>query len=278
MYWHKDAKKPEVPTSQMNLIVLAGEIQLQHHKQTHLMKPPPGPALIQWDSVVGDDATPTRLEELPKWADRNQPLTERAKKLQGLLTFFSQRQAAIGVEKSIQEALDSEDPAMRRVAVISLGATDDLPKLIDLMGNSKYHDVRDDAILVLRHWIGRCPGQDQKLYQALLKKKYTPVQADTVLYLLHSFALTALSRPETFETLIAYLKHDKMAIRELAEYHLYRLVPAGKDIAYNPAGTPAEREAAFKLWKKLVPDGQLPARPKEEKKEPKDTEKFKDAK
>lgn len=272
IYWHKGDKQPETPTSMLTMIVLKGEVQLRHHQQSHLMRPPPGPALIQWDSAAGDNPSPIRLETLPSWADKNQPLSARAKKMQGLLNFFSDRQAEVGVARSIREALGSSDPAFRRVGVISLGATDNLPALIDLMGDVQAHDVRDDVVLVLRHWIGRGPGQDQKLHEALLQKKYTPVQADTILHLLHSFGPTALARPETFETLIHYLQHDKLIIRELAEYHLYRLVPAGKGIAYNPAGTPAQREAAFKEWKKLIPDGQLPSRPKEEKQE----EKFKE--
>lgn len=274
IYWHKGDNPPEAPTLNLTLIVLKGEIQLRHHKQIHLMRPPPGPAMISWDSVVGDEASPTRLETLPVWADDKQPLDARAKRIQGLLNFLGDLQAAVGVEKSTHEALEIKD--LRRMAIITLGATDDLPKLIDLLSEPKYRDMRNDTILILRHWIGRGTGQDQKLYDALLKKKYTPVQAETIMHLLHSFDATALSRPETFETLIAYLKHDKLAIRELAEFHLYRLVPAGQKIAYNPAGTAAEREAAFKEWKNLVPDGQLPPRPKEEKKEPKETEKLKD--
>jgi len=70
-----------------------------------------------------------------------------------------------------------------------------------------------------------------------------------------------LEKPETFELLIAYLRHDKPAIRELASWHLYRLVPASKDIAYDPSGTADDREKAYKAWKKLVPTGELPRSP-----------------
>ena len=51
-------------------------------------------------------------------------------------------------------------------------------------------------------------------------------------------------------------------IGALAQWHLNRLAPAGKDIPYNPAGTAEERDQAFKAWKKLIPDGQLPPKPK----------------
>ena len=55
-------------------------------------------------------------------------------------------------------------------------------------------DIWEKAIPVIRHWIGREPGQDQKLYQALLeKRKLTPAQAETILQLLHNFSDDALT-------------------------------------------------------------------------------------
>jgi len=92
------------------------------------------------------------------------------------------------------------------------------------------------------------------------KRGYSPKHADIVLQLLHSFDDTDLSRPELYEALIAYLKHDKVAVRGLAWWHLTRLVPAGKKIAYNPSAKPEELNAAYEEWKKLVPSGKLPAR------------------
>jgi hypothetical protein len=39
---------------------------------------------------------------------------------------------------------------------------------------------------------------------------------------------------------------------------LRRLVPAGRDIHFNPGGPPEEWDKAFEAWKKLVPDGKMP--------------------
>ena len=64
--------------------------------------------------------------------------------------------------------------------------------------------------------------------------------------------------PVTYQTLIAYLQHDKLAVRELARWHLYRLVPAGRKIGYKPLATEEERARALREWKKLIPSGQLP--------------------
>ena len=56
----------------------------------------------------------------------------------------------------------------------------------------------------------------------------------------------------------------KLPIRELARWYLYRWVSAGRSIPYNPAD-PASAEGAYKEWKKLIPDGQLPPRSRDGK-------------
>jgi hypothetical protein len=96
--------------------------------------------------------------------------------------------------------------------------------------------------------------------------QFNAVEAETILQLLHSYGEDELARPETYETLIAYLNHDKLPVRGLANWHLVRLVPAGKDIGYNPLDPKEKRMAAIEKWNKLVPRGTVPGRPKLETK------------
>src|SRR5207244_1092358 len=116
------------------------------------------------------------------------------------------------------------------------------------------------GVRVLRHWIGRGPGQDQILYKAMVEKgNLSPVHAETILQMLHSFADEELARPELYQTLIAYLNHDVLGIRGLAYWHLSRLAPGGKPIGYNPWDSKEARAAAVQKWKKYLPPGSLPA-------------------
>ena len=92
----------------------------------------------------------------------------------------------------------------------------------------------ENAIIVLRHWIGRSAGQDLKLYNELMEKgHFKPAEAELVLQLLHSFGDAALKKPETYEALIDFLDCDRMAVRALAHWHLERLVPAGRKIEFK---------------------------------------------
>jgi hypothetical protein len=147
---------------------------------------------------------------------------------------------------------------LRRATVYGSAALDNLGPTLDGLAD-KHDDVRDAAAQALRAWIGRGPGQDLKLYDYLQKeKKFTRAHAATALELLHSFGDDELARPETYEVLIADLRHERPAIRGLAAWQLYRLVPAGKAIAYDPTGSPEELDKTYKAWKKLLPSGKVP--------------------
>src|SRR5207302_3118068 len=96
----------------------------------------------------------------------------------------------------------SDDKLRQRGGIVLLGATDNLERLAEVVAQSKDPELWNQAIITLRHWIGRGAGQDLKLYQSLLEKRQMkPVHAETIVQLLHSFDDDALKRPETYETL-----------------------------------------------------------------------------
>src|SRR5262249_22657150 len=128
--------------------------------------------------------------------------------------------------EGLDELLQSEEPAERRLGGVASAAPGDLGHLGKALATAKDPDVWGKGVLALRHWIGRGPGQDLKLYQGLIeKRKMKPAQAETVLELLHGFDDESLGQPETYETLIEFLNKDELPIRGLAYWHLKRLVP-----------------------------------------------------
>jgi hypothetical protein len=258
----KPLDKQGEPTANLAVVVLEGELVLDHDDHIHAMKAPPGPALFLWDSVVEEDVGPRRLDKLPEWADPNTPPGPLAKRKKATLEMFRQRALAVGQDKTIDEALASGDFGYRRLAVVVLGATDKVGRLIDVLSDPKAAaDTREAAILILRHWIGRCKGQDPKLYDVLTKEKsFTPAHAELVLLGLHSLCDVEQSRPETWEALISYLMHDQQIVRELAHWHLTRLVPLGRFIPYDATAAADKRKEAHDKWKKIIPDGQVPPR------------------
>jgi hypothetical protein len=260
VHFQKDSSDKYAPTANLVFLVRDGNVHLKHGAFEYAMSAPPGPAIMEWDSTTGLDSAPRRLEKLPPWA-ADMPETDTGKARKAVLDRFRKSIVDKSVGAALDELVNSKDPAERALAVRAMGAVDDLPRLANALRDAKHLDVWDTGVLTLRHWIGRGPGQDQVLYKAMIESgQFTPVEAETIVQLLHSYGEVDLARPETYETLIAYLNHDKLAVRGLAHWHLVRLVPSGKDIGYNPMDPKEKRAEAVQKWRKLVPPGTLPAR------------------
>lgn len=259
--FRKQPGPKDVPTADLTFLVLKGDVQLEHGGHVLGLGAPPGPAMLEWDSVTGQDEAPKRLDKLPPWAEADGATDDTTAKRKAILERFRKLAIAKSPDAALEELLQSNDSWERRLAVFAMGALDNVTGLGKAIRETKYPDVWDNGILALRHWIGRGPGQDQRLYQGLIDTaKFTPVEAETILQLLHSFGDDELARPEVYETLIEYLNHDKLPIRGLAYWHLKRLVPAGKALGYDPQASAEARAAAAKKWKELIPEGTVPRR------------------
>jgi hypothetical protein len=255
-----DPPKERGPVLSAVAIVLSGAAEIDNGQTTLALTAPPGPAMTAWSSNGGAAPGAVRVDRLPDWADPKGERTPDAVKLKGAIEKYRQLRAE-APDAAIDRMLASADPADRRVGLIAAGALDDLPRLV-AAGAAVAADAEaaDFAVTVFRHWLGRGAGQEQALYQHLTGPAgYSPAHAETVIALLHGFTPAELRRPETYQVLVEYLQHDKPAVRNLAHWHLVRLVPSGKRIGFKPNASKAELEPVYRLWKELVPAGRLPA-------------------
>lgn len=244
------------PASAFVLVVLRGEVEVSTGMHQFLMREPPGPALLEGSQVADPNAFPSKLDKLPDWAVAP---ADSDKKVGAGLARLGDLVRRASVSSAINQLLQSNDAAERNVAVALQGATDDLDGLSESLARPRTSDILEDAIKASRNWIGREPGQDAKLYRTLIdNQKLSAVQAETVLQLLHGFDDDSQGQPETFEALIDLLESDQPAIRGLAQWHLYRLAPAGRKIDYDALASTEKRAAAVEQWRKLIPVGKLP--------------------
>jgi uncharacterized protein (TIGR03000 family) len=270
--WPKGArfkKNPgpkDVPLADMTFLVLKGQVDLKHGGDLVALSAPPGPAQIEWDNVTGMDPSPKPLKELPAWVlpPTDDAGKEKERLRDAVYRRFTEALASKPLDAVVDEFLESKNPLERRMAVVVLAATDDLARLGKALREAKRPDVWDDAVLALRHWMGRAPGQDLKLYNRLVESKnFTPEQAETVMQLLHTFSDVDEQRPALYEKLIDALDDDSFPVRALAHWHLIRLVPEGRKIAYDPHAPKEELQKTQKEWQALIPPGKLPPAPKE---------------
>jgi uncharacterized protein (TIGR03000 family) len=257
---------------------LKGQLEIKTEDTEWSMSAPPGPAYFHGDSVEGPAKSgPERRTKLPEWADPKAPAPPLAKTIKAVVAAYtgkikSKDPEEVGAELMALSAKDkNKDRASvtRQLIVSAMAAQDKVDEVANLLNTSPHDEIRKMAVVALRHWIGGRPGRDEILYEKLQNDLgFTKAEAEAVMQLLHS--PFAADQPETYETLIAYLKHRRQAVRELAAWHLYRLAPIGAKIPFDASAPAAERDKAAEAWKKLIPSGELPKEPKDE---PKDKEK-----
>jgi hypothetical protein len=260
-HFEKNPREGVRPIIGVAALAIKGEIEVNSKTKHIIMQAPPGPALLLADDLNEQTANPRHLDKLPDWADNVETAPEKAAKVR--LNKLRELAVAKGIGEALDELAQSDDPTLRRTAVLAMGALDDLHRLGQTLRNTKHPDVWENGIIALRHWIGRGPGQDVKLYNRLVQVgKYPPGEAEIFVQLLHGFSEEQMARPETYETLIDYLSSDRTAMRALAHWYLVHMVPEGAKIAYNPLADKSEHDKAIKEWSQLIPAGKVPAKPK----------------
>lgn len=260
-----DNPKEDDPVANVAFFAIEGETVITNAKHSTRLHAPPGPALYIWDNVTHTPEV-VRFETLP---DSLKPMTPDERKQFDALAGFAKAWAAnpAGISKALEQSAAKKDPVERKAAVVAMGALDDLPRVVQALHDKDHADVRDAAVVVLRHWLGREPGQSMRLYDHLTKaQNLKPTQAKNFLHYINGFELEKRRHPETYTLLIQTLNHEKIVARHLAHWHLTRLVPDGKDIAYDAAAPEAQRQQAMAAWRKLIPEGELPPPPKKKQK------------
>ncbi|HEY7309791.1 MAG TPA: hypothetical protein VH643_10570 [Gemmataceae bacterium] len=254
-----------VPARTLALVAVKGQVAVKVGGTQHTLSAPPGPAYFHWDSVNGAEQGSRTRRELPAWANLDAKPSASAKavreaidKYQAVAKDREPRTALYDLLAAAEKERDRDHAkALAEFAVFGLAAINDIDRVMQALGDAKQADARRAAVVTLRHWIGDADGRDQRLHQFLIDRLgYTKPQATTVLQLLHS-AFPA-DDPDTYEILIAYLRHDKLAVRQLAWSNLSSLAPEGLSSPYDPAGSEAERAKRAAAWKALIPSGTLP--------------------
>jgi hypothetical protein len=260
-------KTDEAPVRSLTFLVVKGQMDLKTGDALHALAAPPGPAAFHWDSVNGAEPSPRNRRQLDAWADPSAKAPPQAKPIGETMEKYRadsrDKEARIALFDLLAAAANEREAqrakALADFAVFGLAAINDMDRVMQALDDPRQADARRAAIIALRHWIADADRRDQRLYHYLRDRlRYPQAQAETVLQLLHSSL--SPDEPDTYETLISYLRHEKLAIRELAWWHLSRLVPRDIAAPYDPAAPSAERAKAYTAWKKLIPSGSLPER------------------
>lgn len=262
-------KVDHAPARSLTFLTIKGQVAVKAGGVQHTLSAPPRLAYFHWNSVDGAERGPRPRRELPTWADpeaksaqSTAPLRAAIERYQAAVKDREPRTALYDLLAAAEKEREGDQArALAEFAVFGLAAINDIDRVMQALGDARSADARHAAILALRHWIGDAANRDQRLHQFLIERlNYSKAQATTVLQLLHR-AFDAAD-PDTYDILIAYLRHEKLAIRALAWSNLTSLMPEGVSAPYDPAGSEAERARGIAAWKALIPSGSLPTKPK----------------
>jgi hypothetical protein len=250
-------KKPKAdhkPVGELIFLVAKGKAVLELNNQK---QPLGAPILYRFDTLRGVEG-PLPLKKIPDWLLPKEDQPEKVRNLQAAVEKLRRGIADKGLKTTIASAGESTESSVREVAAYSGTAVDHPAAGIAALKDVRSKEVRAAGVQALMHYAGRGSAEDVKLYEALIAGKLKVGEAAIVMELLHGFGAEARARPEIYDTLITYLQSDQLAVRELAAWNLYRLVPQGKSIAYDAAAPVEERARAQAAWRKLIPEGQVP--------------------
>jgi hypothetical protein len=261
--WHHDE-----PPAHVRFCVVQGKAGLKVDYQDYPSLEFPGPAYFSWDSYGTGIDGPKRVTQPLAAFSKEMPASKEVNDLREALVALSMRLVGNkAVNVVLREVIDDGPPLQRSHCIDCLGAIDAIPALLDVLDNTDEARASDrlEAVLVLCRWVGRGSAYARQLYDAatksgfLIDKKYTPGEAAIVLKLLHYFDELEVKERETYEFLAGNLTSNKVAIRELANWHLVNLARGVKSIPqFNAAWDQDKRNRAAAEWMKMIDNKELP--------------------
>ncbi|MFP6703937.1 MAG: hypothetical protein VB861_19470, partial [Planctomycetaceae bacterium] len=154
------------------------------------------------------------------------------------------------IRLSVVAAVKSPLSGISELAVGCLAMTDQLGPLVQSLAESEYSGSRMAAFDGLRLWVagvGAGAGDRGKLLKAELRRWFERQKVESVYRLLWGFNKSAGSLMESSIQLVDWLSDDRVAIREMAFYHVSRIT--GRKYEYRPDAPAGRRQAAVSRWR-----------------------------
>lgn len=223
------------------------------------------PIRADWDSISGEVSAPEKIRaEDMEWWNRKIPENPEAAAMQAAAAYFAEqvKKSESTVEIVFNSAMKDEKEQINRRAysVYCLQAMDSISFLADSLELAEAPDVaqrfdlglRRFGIQCVQHWTGQAAERDLQVYRTLIdKKNYTEAQAQMVMQLMHLFREDDLRKPEIVAALFDLTRNERLAIRELAYFHLTVADSTGaREVGVIDMSVPEEaRDPMIAKWK-----------------------------
>lgn len=149
--------------------------------------------------------------------------------------------ATTPVDQTIVGAIDDKRPLVSRLAVDCLVQLQSIPLLVDIIHRTDHEESRRAAIAALRAWLPEV-DENRAILKTELERRFTPGDAGIVYRLLWGYGDKHFRDTDTSRQLVEWLRHDHIAVRELAWLHIQR--SGRRDFDYRPNVNSAQRQTA----------------------------------
>jgi hypothetical protein len=152
------------------------------------------------------------------------------------------------VSISIPAVVRDRRAHVAELAVATLGLTQNIPQLLRAL-QADHDGARLAAIVALREWLPRS-AENAAILRDELARYYRNDEIEPLNELLWGYRTEDFRVPDVSTRLIDWLRHDDLAIRELALYQIR--AGANRATDYHPLAPVVQREAAIKRLEEVV--------------------------
>ena len=189
------------------------------------------------------NVNPASLLTVPQWLES--PSTGNVVQRKYAKQFEDEFTTDSGVKVSIPAVTGHARSGMAELAVGCLVLIDSYQPLVQTLAQSPHEEARREAFRGLRQWLPASPENGERLEQEL-RKHFRENDAAAIYALLWGYDASAAANAATSRTLVDWLMHDQIIVRELAFYHIFRLT--GRKNSYRPLGPEGQRRSAAKRF------------------------------
>ncbi|MFM7148790.1 MAG: hypothetical protein ACKO23_03010, partial [Gemmataceae bacterium] len=254
------------------------DVKIDSFQTQHIEVEPSRWARIEWDSFTRTSGRPIMESRVPPALSKQPPAPELFPEpsrdgLKRLQVALKDLEAMLmnskkSLDVALREMVDRQDQVWARVVGIQgLAATDHVGPVVDALNDEQdtHFFDRESAFFALQRWVARSAAQSKKLFDPetgtgiLPDKKFKKGECQTIIQLLHPLLAEELGKEETYEALAQYLQHRRVAIAEMAFWHLTWLSgPQGLPPGFNAALPQEARERYAARIMEMIEKKQLP--------------------
>jgi hypothetical protein len=202
---------------------------------------------IGWRTWAANDAGAQPLLAVPNWLSPEGPALPAVYRTYANLY---EREFPLDqpVWQSIPAIVRDRRPKLSEFAVETLSVTGNYRELARAL-NADHEESRLAAIVGLREWLPRS-AEHAELLRDELAMTFRDDAAAAIEELLWGYTIDDGRDADTSARLVGWLASDKVAVRELALFHIKMLT--GRDNDFHPTASMAQRDAAIARWEEFL--------------------------